>query len=127
MAAVAAVFASIGQEIVKNLFEPCLVAIDINWFRGDRNLKVLTVRRATCVRKRRDRSEQRLEVHGFSTKLNLSLGDARDVQEVVDHAAHILDLPLKDELRPLRSARPAFGAFKISAAFLSGASGLRSS
>src|SRR4029453_12257865 len=101
MAAVAAVFASIGEEIVKDLFKPGLIAIYINWFRGDRNRKVLTVRRATCARKGRDRSEQCLQVHGFSTKLNFSLGDARDVQEVVDHAAHILDLPLKDELRPL--------------------------
>ncbi len=50
---------------------------------------------------------QRLALHA-----NLSLRDARDVEQIVDEADHVLRLPLDDRLRPQRLLGPRLHALQ---------------
>jgi hypothetical protein len=70
--------------------------------------------------------QHREQVDPLRPELDLALGDAADVEQVVDQVDHLLELALDDVAGALEGLRLVVRRM-ISSAFLIGASGLRSS
>ena len=71
--------------------------------------------------------DDRPRVDGLDAELDLSAGDPRDVEQVVDQSHQLLDLPGDDVAGPPRFSSSISSICSISTALRIGASGLRSS
>jgi hypothetical protein len=99
MAAVAAVFAGVGEEVAENLFEARRVGLQKYRLGGHRERQLLVARGTAGAREACGGGEDGLERHWLFPQLDFPLGDARDIQQVVNHPAHVFDLPADDALR----------------------------
>ena len=89
------VLVRVGEEIVQDLVQPVLIALDGERFRRQRPDQFLTSRLGVSRGGDHDLAEHVAQVQGLALHLHRAANDPRGVHEVVQEARHVRHLPVR--------------------------------